>query len=202
MARSQIIMDLVRENKSISVSLQELLVIASELKNEKLNRWIKNELNGYSNIEELPEYRKNLPIQIIYSGINGRFRVENQPLPRKAFGEHSKVIDDMNFVCNSVLELENVNGNNMSKDLTIFAGEIYANTGISCLSISMKFGNNLSYIILSNVKTRVLESLLLLEHQFGSLDDLYIGKQEKFINLIKETNEKIDMKIFSDGKVF
>lgn len=195
-------MDLVKGNKSISESLQELLVIATELNNEKLNRWIKNELNGYSNIEELPEYRKNLPIQIIYSGINGMFHVKNQPLPRKAFGEYSKVIDDMNFVCNSVLELENVNGNNMIKDLTLLAGDIYANTGISCLSISMKFDNNLSYIILSNVKTRVLESLLLIEHQFGLLDDLYIGKQEEVIDAINETNEKINIEMFSDGKVF
>lgn len=202
MARSKIIIDLVRGNKSISESLQELLVITNELQNEDFNKWIKNELNGYSNIEELPEYRKNLPYQIVYSGINGSFHVENQPLPRNAFGEHSKVIDDINFVRSSVLELENTGDKYMSKDLTMFAGDIYKKTGISCLRITMKFGNNLSYMILSNVKTRILESLLLLEHEFGSLDDLYIGKKEEIIDKINKTNEKINTKIFSDGKVF
>lgn len=202
MARSKIIIDLVRGNKSISESLQELLVITNELQNEDLNRWIKNELNGYSNIDELPEYRKNLPYQIVYSGINGSFHVENQPLPRKAFGKHSKVIDDINFVRSSVLELENTDGNYMSKDLTMFAGDIYTNTGISCLSITMKFGNNLSFMILTNVKTRIIESLLLLEREFGSLDDLYIGNQEEIIDKINDTNEIINTKFFSDGKVF
>ncbi|MDU7141152.1 MAG: hypothetical protein E6313_07120 [Finegoldia magna] len=202
MARSKIIIDLVKGNKSISESLQELLVITNELQNEDFNRWIINELNGYSNIDELPKYRKNLPYIIVYSGINGRFHIKNQPLPRSAFGKHSKVLDDIDVVLCSVSELENLNGNNMSKDLTMFAGDIYANTGISCYSISMKFGNNLSYLILSNVKTRILESLLLLEHEFGSLDDLYIGKKEEIIDKINKTNEKISTKIFSDGKVF
>lgn len=202
MARSKIIIDLVRGNKSISESLQELLVITTELQNEDFNRWIINELNGYSNIDELPKYRKNLPYIIVYSGINGSFHIKNQPLPRSAFGKHSNVLDEIDAVLCSVLELENLNGNNMSKDLTMFAGDIYANTGISCYSISMKFGNNLSYLILSNVKTRILESLLLLEHEFGSLDDLYIGKKEEIIDKINKTNEKINTKIFSDGKVF
>lgn len=53
MARSKIIIDLIRGNKTISESLQELFVITSELENEDFNRWIKNELNGYSNIDEL-----------------------------------------------------------------------------------------------------------------------------------------------------
>lgn len=202
MGRSKIIIDLVKGNKSISESLFELLVIATELGNEDLDRWIKNELNGYSNIEEIPDYRKNLPNMIVYSGFNGMLHVENQPLPRQAFGEHSKIIDDINIVSNSVLELENSDGNSMSKDLTMFAGEIYKNTGISCLSITMKFGNNLSYTILTNVKTKILDSLLLIEHEFGLLDGLYIGNQEEIIDKINETNEKINTKIFSDGKVF
>lgn len=202
MARSKIIIDLVRGNKSISESLQELLVITNELQNEDFSKWILNELNGYSNIDELPEYRKKLPYLIVYSGFNGMLQVENQPLPRSAFGEHSKVIDDINFISNSVSELENIDGNNMGKDLTMFAYEIHKNTGISCLSISMKFDDNISYMILTNVKTRIIESLLLLEHEFGPLDDLYIGNQKDIIDKIKETNENINTKIFSDGKEF
>lgn len=201
MARSKIIIDLIRGNKSISESLQELLVIVTELENEKFNSWIKGELNGYSNIDELPEYRKNLPYIIVYSGINGMLQVKNQPLPSIAFGEHSKVIDNINFVSNSVSELENFDGN-VGKDLTMFAGEIYKNTGISCLSISMKFADNISYMVLTNVKTRIIESLLLLEREFGSLDGLYIGNRQENIDKISETNENINTIIFSDGKEF
>lgn len=90
----------------------------------------------------------------------------------------------------------------MGKDLTMFAYEIYKNTGISCLSISMKFDDNISYMILTNVKTRIIESLLLLEREFGLLDDLYIGSQEEIIDKISETNENINTIIFSDGKEF
>ena len=45
-------------NNSISDVLRQCLVLAYELDNEALKTWIDHELNGYSNAEELPEYRK------------------------------------------------------------------------------------------------------------------------------------------------
>ena len=191
MARSKIIKDIIQSNKSISTSLQELLVIVNELGNKELNRWIKNELNGYEAKEELPEYRKNLPNVILYSGLNRKFQITNQPLPIQSFGEYAKDI--------SILEIENSKDGNMHLDLTRYAGVIHKNTGIYCVSISMKFGNNLSDIIISNVKTKIIESLLLLESEFGILDELCIGDDKPAHNKIDKINKEINSIIFSDG---
>jgi hypothetical protein rflaF_00555 len=199
MARSKIIKDIIQSNKSISTSLQELLVIVNELGNKELNRWIKNELNGYEAKEELPEYRKNLPNVILYSGLNRKFQITNQPLPIQSFGEYAKDISNLNYINNSILEIENSKDGNMHLDLTRYAGVIHKNTGIYCVSISMKFGNNLSDIIISNVKTKIIESLLLLESEFGILDELCIGDDKPAHNKIDKINKEINSIIFSDG---
>ena len=59
MPRSKIIKDIVQNNKSISIALQQLLVITNELNNKELNTWIKSELNGYSQKYKLPHYRQS-----------------------------------------------------------------------------------------------------------------------------------------------
>jgi hypothetical protein len=43
---------------SISVLLRKCLVLAYQLKNDRLRLWVNKELNGYEQGDELPEYRK------------------------------------------------------------------------------------------------------------------------------------------------
>ena len=45
------------DKQSISVLLRKCLILASELKNERLKVWANSELNGYSSDENLPDYR-------------------------------------------------------------------------------------------------------------------------------------------------
>ena len=83
MAQSKIIKELVSNEISLEEALNRLLIIASDIENDELAQWVENELNGYSDSAELPAYRV---IDIgdtyfVYSGINGRFKVENAPLP-------------------------------------------------------------------------------------------------------------------------
>jgi hypothetical protein len=54
-------------SQSLSGLLRKCLVLAHELKDERLKGWANQELNGYSSSEGLPEYR------IIHTGANGYF---------------------------------------------------------------------------------------------------------------------------------
>jgi hypothetical protein len=52
------IINLAVDNKqSVSTLLRKCLVLAHQLKNERLKEWANEELNGYSSVEKLPEYR-------------------------------------------------------------------------------------------------------------------------------------------------
>ena len=113
--------------------------------------------------------------------------------------DYKEDIIDLNSISNSIGEIENYKNSNMRLDLTNFASVIYKNTGISCFSISMKFGNNASEHILSNVKTKIIESLLLLEREFGILDEFCFEEDVISPNKIDKVNEEINSIIFSDG---
>ena len=53
------IIDLATDDKApISVVLRKCLVLAHDLKNDRLKSWADNELNGYDRESDLPAYRK------------------------------------------------------------------------------------------------------------------------------------------------
>lgn len=75
------IIDLSVDNKtSISVILRKCLVLAHELKNQRLQTWVERELDGYKKEDEVPPYRR---IQIVAKGIffgPGGGQINDQPL--------------------------------------------------------------------------------------------------------------------------
>jgi hypothetical protein len=54
-------------DKPLSVLLRQCVVLAYELKNDSLKAWANQELNGYTDIDKVPEYR------VIYAGATGAF---------------------------------------------------------------------------------------------------------------------------------
>lgn len=44
--------------RSLADALRKCLILAFDLNNDKLKEWIEKELNGYSQGDEVPEYRK------------------------------------------------------------------------------------------------------------------------------------------------
>ena len=46
------------DKTSISVLLRKCVVLAHQLKNDRLKSWANHEFNGYENASEVPPYRK------------------------------------------------------------------------------------------------------------------------------------------------
>lgn len=59
----ELIDDIVNPQISLSSILRKAKVLASSLRNEEFKKWIDNELNGYNNGEEIPDYRQ-------FNGVN------------------------------------------------------------------------------------------------------------------------------------
>lgn len=67
--------------RSLADALRKCLVLAFELKNEKLKKWVESELNGFGRSNEVPEYRKvALHSKGTFSGPFGA-GIKNAPLP-------------------------------------------------------------------------------------------------------------------------
>ncbi|MBP1044419.1 hypothetical protein I6N95_25760 [Vagococcus sp. BWB3-3] len=179
MTKSQIIKDLATNKISLEETLQRLLIITNDLDINEIKVWISGELNGYSNITILPNYRKNVSQVIKYSGINGRFQMTNQTLPITAFPVEVREKIQNSTIIESISTIEKVlvDESKIGIDLTQFSGIIYEETGIKCYKIFQEYSQIALSSIVSNVKNKVLLILLDLEKEFGNLDSLDIESE-------------------------
>jgi hypothetical protein len=202
MAKSKVIKELANNEISLEVALNRLLIIASDIENDELAQWAENELNGYSDTSELPSYRIIKNSRFIYSGINGRFKVENAPLPlAEMMGVKS---DELTFnVFDGVRALsELVTGNyEYGRDLTAMAGTIHAQTGIYCTSIRQIAPSNAIENIISSIKSKLLKVLIKLDKEYGCLDKLDIDITQKTPEEVRAINTIINNYIFEDRSI-
>lgn len=75
------------EDRPLSVLLRQCVVLAHEMKNDSLKTWANQELNGYTDVAKLPEYR------IVHTGATGTFNAGyafptvRRPIPPAAMQE-------------------------------------------------------------------------------------------------------------------
>lgn len=204
---SNILNDIVNNKISIEEGLQRLLVIANKTNNTELSKWCSNELNGYDNFSDLPNYRIVCNRNVVYSGINGSLQVTNTPIGLGYLTEDviSKIAEVGLF--ENIRQIENYNDlkKSMYKDLTFLAGEIYKNTnngfgGVQCTSVSQVIPYSVYSSIYSNVKTRVINLICAYETAKINLDGLDIKKDE--IKALKEQNNEIFKTVISEGVIY
>ena len=74
----------------IADALRKCLILAFQLKNEKLKEWTEKELNGFSHQDELPEYRRvSLHSKGNFSGPAGAW-IPQRPLPMGILDERDR----------------------------------------------------------------------------------------------------------------
>lgn len=204
MVKSQIIKDLAQDKITIGSALRRLLVISYELDNSELQKWIENELNGYTNNSIIPDYRKNVTYMIMYSGYNASTLIRQQPLSESYFDKELQDIIKTRVIKDGVNILENSikSKSEIIFNLIDFAGVVSHNSGglIRCIRLEQIISKTTFLQILSNVKTKLIQLLLELEKEFGLLDDLDIDLSDKSKDELREVNDKITNKIYFNGK--
>jgi hypothetical protein len=76
------IIDLAVDNSGpLSVLLRKCLLLAHTLKNQRLRTWAEKELDGYDEMDDLPEYRRVRAIAKGYFLGPFHAQINNQPLP-------------------------------------------------------------------------------------------------------------------------
>lgn len=200
MAKSQLIKDIAIKKISLEEGLQRLLIISSDLGNDELKNWLVGELNGYSNKAELPEYRKNIGSHIIYSGINGSFKVKNVTLPNYYLPEKFSEIVEQTPFRTSIRGIEKVlkKDGPVGEDLTMLSDSVYKKTGIQCYRIFKEYSRVSIEEIISNVKNKLILLLLDLEREFGNLDNLDIDTKDITIDKSRKVEESMKRIFYDD----
>ena len=201
MAKSKIIKELANKEISLEVAFNRLLIIASDIGNTDLIDWATNELNGYPNGSKMPKYREGKMGHIVYSGINGRLQVKNQPLPLSVFDKEILDYIKVKHFPQDIATIEQFafgDNGEIGLDLTELAGNVYKNSSIQCISISMKFPKEMFLGILSAIRTKLLKIFIELDKDFGCLDNLDIDTDGREL---KEINNKLSIIIYEDNSI-
>jgi len=201
MPKSQIIKDIVEDNVSLEKSLTRLYVIVKDVNNKQLAQWIENELNGYKETDDVPEYRRANCSLLQYSGINGSFQVTNVPLP-----EGWVRSDFMDSIVKTIIrdgihhvEILASSENGAARDLTQLAGEVGAATHgeVSCTSIRQLIPSYIYQRICAEVKTKMITALMGLEKTYGNLDTLGIDISDKKQIQVDSANADLNRAVFN-----
>ncbi|MBQ5474096.1 MAG: hypothetical protein IIT65_05215 [Lachnospiraceae bacterium] len=70
-------------NVTITNIFNKVQILSSYLNNDVFSLWVKNERMGYTDVNQLPEYRKT-KVDILVDGISGNYSLTKYPIPNGA----------------------------------------------------------------------------------------------------------------------
>lgn len=201
MARSNIIKDFISSNMDIDTALQNLMAILYCLEDEALIKWANKELSGYDVDDELPEYRK------LEGRVMAAFMVGYIKYSKRQFGiahldeEFKNSLLNIN-IYSSISTLIEMKGSGATLGKPIPPEVFYmlqSNTNAHITDASVDIDSSRVNDIISKVKTKILETLLFLEKEFGNLDDLDIDMSTKNIKELKEIVNHIQVNLYDNS---
>ncbi len=214
MAKSKIIKELANGEINTLTALKRAKVLLSELGNTDISNWVNYEIIGYPDTVELPVYRKTIGT-LFGSYFKGSMAMhityKNVPIP---LGNMPKKIQS------KLLEVEFVDGVETLKKI-YDAGQgknshLVKSVPADCYPLLCKFNNdpfmNFTSVyvefssekinnVFSSVENKLLDVLMLLEKEFGILDNLDIDVDNTAPEKVAEIADKIRVIIYNDNSI-
>lgn len=219
--RSKIIKDLIMDKINVLQAMQSLSFMLEDINDteSEIKKWVNNEINGYKNQSDIPEYRKTNAIlmgnvQVGYS----LYKNINIPLADKKAIElltKIQIKEPLSIVMQlAKAEIESEN-HSLLLDVNIALVNHYQQTNGDVISASRHLSIYTYNNILTLIKDKLLDIFKVLEENYGNLDELYIDfsddtKKEEVVKQIQSivyndnsisigNNNKIDDSIVGDG---
>lgn len=201
MARSKIIKDFISSNMDIDTALQNLLAILYCFEEESLTNWVNNELSGYDTYDELPKYRK------LRGRVMASFLVGYVQYSKRQFGI-SHLDDDVKDSLLSIniyssistlMEMKEKKGDLGKPIPPEFFPLLQENSNANITEASVNVDSSSVNDIIAKVKTKILQTLLFLEKEFGNLDELDIDISTKNEEEIKTIVQRIQVNLYDNS---
>lgn len=201
MARSKLIKDFISSQMDIDTALQNLMAILYCLEDESLINWTKKELSGYDIGDTLPQYR------LLYGRVIADFFVGHMHYTKHPFAINhlDKKIQDSLLEIPINLSISTLN-EEIKKDSSFgspISPEYYSMLQSNSNAKIVKAYVDINIVelsdIISKVKTKILETLLFLEKEFGNLDNLDIDISVKNAEEIKTIVQYIQVTLYDNS---
>ena len=178
MQRSKIIKDLIMDKINILQALESLDLMLEDAKDSKIEEWVKNELNGYKDEKDIPDYRKVKSILIadVQVGYNLFKNIEIPVSDNKA----NDVINNINILepVSKIVQYAKAEDEQENHSLCLDTNSAVINqcnfVNGQVIRASRKLGVYTFHNILAVIKDKLIQIFRELEKNYGNLDDLYI----------------------------
>ena len=214
MAKSKIIKDLANSTVDTMTALKRAKVLLSEFDNKEVNNWINFEISGYPTGVTLPDYRLvkgNLFGSYFKGSMASYMTWKNVSIPL------GKMPDDLQDTLlqielrESVESLKKLAENSTAKDAQpgkMIPADLYPiiakyndDPYMMITSARVIFGEQCITNVFAAIENRLLDILILLEKEFGSLDELDLDITSKSSDDLNGIAEKIVLIIYQDQSV-
>ncbi len=167
------------EQSQVATLLRKCKVLAARLGSEEFSRWIDNELNGYTKLDELPSYR--IFNTHSYGHFVGPFgQMKNAPIPSTTLPEKVREYAQTLKITMSISALTNLSAEQEDRkdmwlpDLLRIVGEqIYED--MNCVSAWKPLTRAVLITILDTVRTRALNFVLEIEKEYPDAGEAAIN---------------------------
>jgi len=214
MAKSKIIKELANSSIDTMTALKRAKVILSELNNEKILNWINYEIVGYPDDINLPSYRKtkgNLLGTLIIGTIDNFQQITNVPLSLNNIPEDLQDYFQSIHLTQGVNALKQTLENSkqdsreiikiISADFLPMLNQCNSNPIQEIISARLVVGSQFISNIFAVVENKLLDILLLLQKEFGNLDELDLDTTSKSQDELQTITDKIIVILYNDNSV-
>ena len=185
----------------LDTALQNLLVILNDLNNDELTNWARKELTGYNLEDKLPKYRQ-VDGCLMASFIIGYAQYSSRPFPISHLDSElqEKILKvpmhlSISTFINNIKEGEGLTKLIPPECYQLLQSKTNANITNAYVHIDITSITD----IVSTVRTKILDTLLLLENEFGNLDDLEIDISSKTPNERDTIIQKIYITLYDNS---
>lgn len=214
MAKSKIIKDLANSEINVMTALKRAKLLFSELENEELLNWTNYEIEGYPENAPLPEYRIKVGTLIgsyFKGSLANHMKWNNVSLPL------GKMPDDL---VKDLLTIEFRDGvealKRLEEEYTKNGGQLGKVVQAAWFPLIAKYNNDMYMNITSAqvvisindiqnvfsvIENKLLDALLVLEKEFGNLDELDLDVTSKDSTELQKIVDKIIVIIYNDRSI-
>lgn len=214
MAKSKIIKDLANGEVDTITALKRAKVLVSALNNTEISKWLDYEISGYPKDADVPSYRKthgSLMGSYFKGSMASLMTWTNISLPL------GKMPDETKEILLSVVFQEGVESLKTLAEKNQAAGTEISKTIPADFFPTIAHFNNDPYMIITSarvvvsehiisnifsiIENKLLDMLMILEKEFGCLDELDIDTTAKSEEEIEAINNRILVLVVNDNSV-
>ncbi|WP_440442936.1 AbiTii domain-containing protein [Phascolarctobacterium succinatutens] len=169
--------EIINPDADINNVLRKALLVSHKLQLKEFEKWIKNELNGYADTDDLPIFRKNIKGKLkFFNPFRGWCPIQFETRKEE---DSFTTIDIMQSVPQLLALIKDSKGTLSMKLPPEIVRCLWKDSFIPEMETSLIFDKSVFVNIIEQVKTNLLDWVLLLEDQGISGDSVNFSISEK-----------------------